>query len=83
MRFESLWCFYSVTQRAEIAAAAGSTVAYLRQVANGHARPSTDFVARLERATGYRFDDLSGQKEGSDHAPSHDESSPPESSPPG
>lgn len=42
-------------ERIRVAERAGTTVAYLKQIAGGHSRPSADLAVRLELASGRRM----------------------------
>ena len=42
-------------ERERVASAAGTTVAYLKQIAGGHSRPSPGLAVRLEEASGRRM----------------------------
>lgn len=44
-----------LAERERVAASAGTTVAYLKQLAGGHSRPSPRLAKRLEIASGGRM----------------------------
>lgn len=46
---------YSIEERERVAKRAGTTVAYLKQIAGGHSRPSADLAVRLELASDGRM----------------------------
>lgn len=44
-----------IDERERVARRAGTTVAYLKQIAGGHSRPSADLAVRLESASDGRM----------------------------
>lgn len=47
---------YGQAETERVAKAAGTTLAYFRQIAYGHRRPSPDLAERLEIASEFRID---------------------------
>ena len=45
----------TIEERQRVAALAGTTVGYLKQIAGRHSRPSADLAVRLEEASGRRM----------------------------